>query len=94
MKKIILITFLSIVSFSCKEEIKTSKEKESEEDKGIENGNEVEKDDKEEKEKGIDKVQDIRDFYSKLSCGGGGGGVESNKNCVLCMCVGYVNKDT
>jgi hypothetical protein len=29
MKKIILITFLSIVSFSCKEEIKTSKEKES-----------------------------------------------------------------
>ena len=71
------------------------KEKESEEDKGIENGNEVEKDDKEEKEekeKGIDKVQDIRDFYSKLSCGGGGG-VESkegnnNKNCVLCMCGG------
>ena len=29
MKKIILITFLSIVSFSCKEEIKTSKEKDS-----------------------------------------------------------------
>tara|TARA_B100001059_G_scaffold60465_1_gene56210 strand:+ start:1193 stop:1591 length:399 start_codon:yes stop_codon:yes gene_type:complete len=29
MKKIILITFLSIISFSCKEEIKTSKEKES-----------------------------------------------------------------
>ena len=29
MKKIILITVLSIVSFSCKEEIKTSKEKES-----------------------------------------------------------------
>ncbi len=29
MKKIILITFLSIVSFSCKEEIKTSKEKET-----------------------------------------------------------------
>ena len=29
MKKIILITLISIVSFSCKEEIKTSKEKES-----------------------------------------------------------------
>ena len=29
MKKIIVITFLTIVSFSCKEEIKTSKEKES-----------------------------------------------------------------
>ena len=29
MKKIILITFLSIVSFSCIEEIKTSKEKET-----------------------------------------------------------------
>ena len=75
------------------------KEKESEEDKGIENGNEEEKeekeekDDKDEKEKGIDKVQDIRDFYSKLSCGGGVESKESNGNgngsCVLCMCVGW-----